>query len=78
MSKFIIDNRSDADDALALQLVQKVVENGRISNDGKQFCYYTIFTSEDVIGTRHYGVATDLNRCSDRFTIVNTKSESGT
>ena len=72
MSRIIIDNRSDADDALALQLVQTVIEGGRISNDGKQYCYYTTFFAQND-GTR-YGVATDLNKCSDRFTVVNDRN----
>ena len=34
MSKMIIENRSELDDNVALQLVKQVIEQGRISNYG--------------------------------------------
>lgn len=68
MSKIIIENRSNLDDALAVGMVKHVIEGGRISNDGKQYCYYTVFTGEDG---RRFGVSTDLNKASDRFVVVN-------
>ena len=43
MSKIIIENRSGVDDIGAIELVQKVMSAGRMSNEGKQYCYYTVF-----------------------------------
>lgn len=58
MNKLIIDNRTDISDLTALQLVRMVVEQGRISNDNKQYCYGTGITIDDT----KYMVWTDLNK----------------
>jgi hypothetical protein len=68
MAKLIIDNRSDLDDALAVEMVKKVIEDGRISNGGTQYCYHTTFTGRDG---RRFGVISTLNKSSDRFVVVN-------
>ena len=36
MNKLIIDNRTELTDLEAVTLVSKVIDQGRISNDGKQ------------------------------------------
>ena len=41
MSKIIIDNQSDLSDRDALVAIKDVIDRGRISNDGKQYCYLT-------------------------------------
>lgn len=66
MNKLIIDNRTDLDDLVALKLVMRVVEMGRISNDNKQYCYLCIIEHEE----KKYAVSTDLNKKSDRFVIM--------
>lgn len=66
MNKLIIDNRTDLDDLGAIVLVGKVIKQGRISNDGKQYCYGTAITIED----EEYMILTDLNKKSDRFVIT--------
>ena len=48
-----------------LDLVQAVINKGRVSNNFKQYCYLTAFDT----GLGVYHVATDLNKKSDRFTI---------
>ena len=64
MSKLIIENRSiEITDIEALDLVQQVMRGGRISNDGKQYCYVTTALK----GRVH--IATDLNKCSDRIVV---------
>lgn len=68
MARLIIDNRSDIGDALAAGMVREVIEDGRISNGGKQYCYHTIFTGSDG---RQFGVSSTVNRSSDRFVVVN-------
>lgn len=67
MSKFIIDNRTDLGDEAILSYVASVMAQGRISNEGKQYCYLTRF-KHPVEG--FVQVATDLNEKSDRFVII--------
>jgi hypothetical protein len=70
MNKIIIDNQSDLDDEMAVILVKRVISNGRISNEGKQYCYLTGFTIATPEGDKEYNVATDLNKKSDKFIIL--------
>lgn len=66
MSKIIIDNNSALSMPGALELISKVIKGGRISNDKKQYCYFTAFT---LYGGAKVGVTTDLNKRSDKFTL---------
>ena len=66
MNKLIIDNRTELTDLEAVTLVSRVIDQGRISNDGKQYCYGTGITIED----KEYMIWTDLNKKSDRFVIT--------
>jgi hypothetical protein len=68
MGKIIIDNRSSSSDETAIQFVHRVMENGRISNDGKQYCYATVFGATE--NSPAAAVCTDLNKKSDRFVIT--------
>lgn len=63
MNKIIVENRSTASDIDALEAVQLVMRSGRISNDGKQYCYY-------VTTLNNLGIASFLNKKSDRFVVV--------
>lgn len=66
MSKLIIENRTlGLSDYQCLAYVEKVIAQGRISNNGKQYCYLTAF---EKVGGKIM-VATDLNKNSDRFVI---------
>lgn len=65
MSKLIITNKSDLPMHRCLEICAQIVREGRISAEGKQYCGATRFY---VDGTR-YMVYSDLNKCSDRFTI---------
>jgi len=65
MSKIIIKNQTEMDDISVLTLVQRVIKNGRISNNGKQYCYLTSFEIEN----KEYHIVTDLRKCSDVFTF---------
>lgn len=68
MSRLIIDNRSKSiDDTEALMLVIRVISDGRISNNKKQYCYMTTFVNKKTGGS--LGVSTDLNKRSDRFIV---------
>ena len=67
MSKIIIDNRSCLEDSEALDVVKKVINAGRISNFGKQYCYLSIWKC----GIAEVQVAAEQNKRSDRFIIMN-------
>ncbi len=67
MGRIIIDNRSGISDSYAIGLVQKVIDQGRISNNGKQYCYGSRFGYMGVC------IFTDLNKRSDRFIVVDEK-----
>ena len=66
MNKLIIDNRTELSDINVVTLVLKVINQGRISNDNKQYCYGTGITIED----KEYMIWTYLNKKSDRFVIT--------
>ncbi len=66
MNKLIINNRTDLTDIDAVNLVKQVIESGRISNNGMQYCYITIIK----LGGKEYVVCADLNKKSDRFLIT--------
>lgn len=68
MSKIIIHNRSSQPDIIAIEAVQCVISSGRVSNYGKQYCYYSTFYNG-------LGVASDLNKGSDRFTVIDDKNK---
>ena len=68
-NKLIIDNRTDISDMEALRMVIEVVEMGRISNDGKQYCYGTSIAK----GSLDIMIWAYLNKKSDRFVIVEDK-----
>lgn len=65
-NKLIIDNRTELSDLEAMELVKAVVKEGRISNNGKQYCYGTTVQIDESL----YGIWTDLNAKSDRFVIT--------
>ena len=64
--KLIIDNRSDLDMQNCLNVVGRVIADGRVSNNGKQYCYASSFT----VGDDEYMIVTDVNKKSDRFVIT--------
>jgi hypothetical protein len=66
MSRLIIDNRSDLQDATALLMCLEVVRGGRRSNNDRQYCYLTLFS----FGEDEYQVASDLNKASDKLIVV--------
>jgi hypothetical protein len=66
MSKMIIENRSSISDSLALECARAVISAGRISNNGKQYCYLSTMDVDD----NRVAVATDLNKASDRFIVT--------
>ena len=67
MGKIIINNDSHVDDFTALAAVMKVMELGKISNDGKQHCYVSVVK---VAGDKDVTVSSHLNKTSERFTVL--------
>ena len=67
MGKLIIENRTNMPDLEAMWYVMEVMRDGRVSNDGKQYCYATVWELSKVV------VYTDLNKKSDRFVVEYTK-----
>jgi len=65
MNKIIIENRTDLSDLVALQHIYSVIDKGRISNFGKQYCYCSTFE----VNKKEVVVWTYLNKKSDRFVI---------
>ena len=64
--KIHLDIHDDIPPTVALNCVSKVVADGRISNDGKSYCYATCFDTsvgEVWVATRQY-------RKSDCFLIT--------
>ena len=64
--KVIIENRSDLDMQKCLEMVGRIISDGRISNNGKQYCYASSFS----VGGDEYMIVTDVNKKSDRFVIT--------
>lgn len=60
----IINNKSDIDDISCMHVVLSVINQGRISNEGKQYGYSTTFHNHKVI------VWTKLSNTIDTFTII--------
>lgn len=65
MDKLIIENRAGIPWQDVLRQVAGVVRQGRISNDGKQYCYVSTFRTP--AGT--IVVASYLNEHSDRLVV---------
>jgi DNA-binding XRE family transcriptional regulator len=65
MKKLIIDNRSRMSMSDALTLIQDVVKRGKVSNNGKQYCYLTKFKYRRSV----YTVSSTLNATSETLII---------
>ena len=61
--KIIIDNQTKHTDHSALLLVAKVMKEGMISDNGKQYCYVTSFSNG-------IDVHCFKNKKSFRFTLI--------
>jgi hypothetical protein len=66
MNKLIIENRTDLSDFDSLMMIGSVIQEGRISNGDKQYCYF----STSKFNNKRYGISTNLNKNSDRFVIT--------
>ena len=66
MEKIIIQNESDLSLLDAVECVIDVISKGKISANGTQYCYLTIFTIEG----RSYDVYAQSNKLSYKFKII--------
>ena len=60
--KIHIDIRNDINPALALFKVRHVIEQGKVSNNGKNYCWMTEWSDDIVVSVRE-------NRKSDCFVV---------
>lgn len=67
-SKLIIENHTSLPDSKVLAYVGAVIDMGRISSNGKQYCYCSTFGSSG-----QYAVYSHLNKESDRFVVSEIK-----
>ena len=69
MKEIRIKYDEDISDELALQFVLSVIHQGKISNEGKSYCFATVFK---INGTEYEVVANDKTK-STMFYITKTK-----
>lgn len=72
MSRIIVDIRDSISPSTALLLVERVVTEGRISNDGKIYCYATSFR----VGKDEIMVAIRPYRKNNCFVVYKIKRDS--
>ena len=65
MGKLIIKNQSSLSDRDAMRIVGRVIEEGRISDDGRAYCYLSTYN----LSTNKIAVSAQLNKSSDTFTL---------
>ena len=68
MEKLIIENRTTESMIDVLDAIKYVIAQGRISNNGKQYCYASSFK---ISGDKEIVIFSDLNKKSDRLIAIN-------
>lgn len=63
--KLIIKNQSSLSDIDAMRVVGRVIEEGRTSNNGRAYCYLSIYN----ISPNKIAVSARLNKSSDTFIL---------
>lgn len=66
MERIIIENRTQIPIDEIMLYVRKVIEGGRVSEDGKSYCFITTFRDGIVVSVRR-------NKNSDRFVVFSDK-----
>lgn len=75
-NRIIVENRSSVSDVDAMMMVRSVMQDGRVSNDGRQYCYATVFTFTAEDGAkRRVSVVAKQNKRSDRFVVDDEPAE---
>lgn len=62
MSKITVENHTGMDDFCAMQHALTVVQGGRISNHGTEYCYATTFLNGVVVTSRRTKAGNDILR----------------
>jgi len=70
--RLIIDNRTGLSMVEIMPLVVGVLEKGRKSNNGKQYCYAVVYTLQDKSKIH---VSSYFNKKSDRLTLIREPEE---
>jgi hypothetical protein len=68
-----IQVRDDVDPAIAVARVAEAMRGGRVSGDGKYYCWVTTFTDGTVVYTR--GPSAKVVETSDSFIVYKEKHE---
>ena len=68
MDKLIIENQTSLHILDALDMIKDVINQGRISNNNKQYCYGTLISGED----KNYMIYSQLNKKSDKLIVIET------
>ena len=72
MKEIRIKYDDDISDELASQLIWSVINQGKISNEGKSYCFATVFK---VNGTEYQVVANDKTKSTMFYVRRNKKNE---
>ena len=65
MNKLIIENRGNLLSTVeALPYIKRIMDMGKVSNFGKQYCYATTFKNSNIV------IYAMQNKKSDRFIIL--------
>jgi len=68
----IVIQASRVDDLLAMKLVAKVIDGGRVSGKNNDtYCYATVFETYDAVGSFKIVVSATKTKTSDRFVLTN-------
>lgn len=65
MEKLILNNESDLDMVTFLEVARGIIEMGRISKDGKQYCYLISF----IVSGVEYHIVSRRNEKSDTLAL---------
>ena len=65
MGKLIIKNNSSLSDRDAMRVVGKVIEEGRVSDNGKSYCYLSIYN----LKPNKIAVSARVNKNSDTLIL---------
>lgn len=64
--KIIIKNHTNLSFSAISDIINRTIKLGRISNNGKQYCFLTKFVYDNEV----YWLKTELRKCSDVFIIT--------
>ena len=63
--KIILENYTELSIDVAMELFTRIIKKGKISNNGKQYCYLTSIVIDEV----EYHIVSSLNKCSHKLML---------